>query len=175
MRGKSWTGQTLSDAWDATNWDNLCGTPWQMVAPEVRLTKKVTVDQEGAGPPLPRVTVERIPETEPMRFYGLSADIEAHGQPGGCLGCAALTSHGRATKPHDDECPERLRTRFARTMTGKAWMNADKDRIAETERTKEKKRARETVGGSTDGRIRRGGKGAADVPRCSGCAHGTQE
>ena len=25
--GKSWTRQTLSDAWDATNWDGLCGTP----------------------------------------------------------------------------------------------------------------------------------------------------
>ena len=40
-QGKSWTRQTLSDAWDATNWDG-CGTPWQMVAPELKLTKKVT-------------------------------------------------------------------------------------------------------------------------------------
>ena len=32
VRGKSWTRQTLSDAWAATNWDGLCGTPWQMVA-----------------------------------------------------------------------------------------------------------------------------------------------
>ena len=30
VRGKSWTRQTLSDAWDK------CGTPWQMVAPEVK-------------------------------------------------------------------------------------------------------------------------------------------
>ena len=29
-RGKSWTRQTLSDAWESTNWEGLCGTPWQM-------------------------------------------------------------------------------------------------------------------------------------------------
>ena len=46
MRGKSRTRQTLSDAWDATNWDSLCGIPWQMVAREVRLTEKVTTDKE---------------------------------------------------------------------------------------------------------------------------------
>ena len=32
VRGKSWTRQTLSGAWDGTNWDGLCGTRWQMVA-----------------------------------------------------------------------------------------------------------------------------------------------
>ena len=42
VRGKNWTRQTLSDAWESTNWDGLCGTPWQMVAPELKLTKKVT-------------------------------------------------------------------------------------------------------------------------------------
>ena len=60
-----------------------------MGAPE--LTKKVTADNEGAGPPLPRIVVERALEVEPRRFYVLSADI------GGCPGCAALVSHGRAT------------------------------------------------------------------------------
>ena len=50
VRGKSWTRQTLSDAWESTNWDGLCGTPWQMVAPELKLTKKVTADKDGAGP-----------------------------------------------------------------------------------------------------------------------------
>ena len=50
--GGSWTRQTMSDAWDATNWDGLCTTPWQMVAPELKLTKKVTADKEGAGPPI---------------------------------------------------------------------------------------------------------------------------
>ena len=69
---------TLNDAWDAANWDGLCGTPWQMVALELKLTAKVAVDNEGAGPPLPRIVVERIPEVEPRIFYVLSADIEAH-------------------------------------------------------------------------------------------------
>ena len=63
VRGKSWTRQTLSDAWESTNWEGLCGTPWQMVVPEFKLTKKVTTDQEGAGPPLPRIVVERAPES----------------------------------------------------------------------------------------------------------------
>ena len=142
VRGKSWTRQTLSDAWESTNWEGLCGTPWQMVPPELKLTKKVTADKEGAGPPLPRIVVERAPEVEPRRFYVLSADIQANGQIGGCPGCASLASHGRATKPHNDECRERIRTIIGRTLTGKTRMNAYKHRIAETERVKERKRAR---------------------------------
>ena len=63
--------QTLSDAWESTNWEGLCDTPWQMVAPELKLTKTVTADKEGAGPPLPRIVVERAPEIEPRRFYVL--------------------------------------------------------------------------------------------------------
>ena len=99
VRGKSWTRQTLSDAWESTNWEGLCGTPWQMVAPELKWTKKVTADKEGAGdPPLPRIVVERAPEVEPRRFYVLSADIEAHGQTGGCPGCTALVSHEKSDK-----------------------------------------------------------------------------
>ena len=53
VRGKSWTRHKLSDAWESTNWEGLCGTPWQLVAPELKLTKKVTADKEGTGPPLP--------------------------------------------------------------------------------------------------------------------------
>ena len=49
--------------------------------------------------------------------------------------------NGKATKPHNDECRERIRTIIGRTLTGKARMNAYKDRIAETERVKERKRA----------------------------------
>ena len=97
----------------------LCGTPWQMVAPELKLTKKVTA-VKGEGPPLPRIVVERAPEVELRRFYVLSVDIEAHGHTGGCPGCAALASHGKATKPHNDECRERIRTIIERTLTGKA-------------------------------------------------------
>ena len=98
VRGKRWTRQTLSDAWESTNSEGLCGTPWEMVAPELKLTKKVTTDKEGAGPPLPRIVVERAPEVEPRRFDVLSADIETHGHTGGCPGCAALASHGKAIK-----------------------------------------------------------------------------
>ena len=98
VRGKSWTRQTLSDAWDATNWDGLCGTPWQMVAPDLKLTKKATADREGAGLHYQGFVVEKIPESDPRRFYVLCADIEAHGHTGGCPGCAALASHGKAIK-----------------------------------------------------------------------------
>ena len=62
------------------------------MAPEFKLTKKVTADKKGAGPPWPRIVVEIAPEVEPKRFYVLSADIEAHGHTGGCPGCAALAS-----------------------------------------------------------------------------------
>ena len=79
-----------------------------------------------------RIVVERIPEVEPRRFYVVSAEIEAHGHTGGCRGCAALASHGRATKPHNSECRERFRTIIERTLTGDARMNTFKDRVAET-------------------------------------------
>ena len=45
VQGKNWT---LSDAWESTNWEGLCGAMWQ-VAPELNVTKKVTADKEGAG------------------------------------------------------------------------------------------------------------------------------
>ena len=105
-------------------------------------TKNVTADKEGAGPKMPRIVVERAPEAEPRRSYVLSPDIEAHGHTGGCPGCAALASRGKALKPHNDECRERIRTVMEKTLTGKARMNAYKDRIADTERVKERKRAR---------------------------------
>ena len=90
VRGISWTRQTLSDAWQSTKWEGLCGIPWQMGSPELKLTKKVTVDKEGSGPPLPRIVVERAPEVEPRRFHVLSADIAAHGHTRGCPGlCSA--------------------------------------------------------------------------------------
>ena len=101
-----------------------------MVAPELKLTKKVTADKEGAGPPF---VVESTTEVEPRRFCLLSADIEAHGHIGGGPGCAALASHGKAIKPQSEECRERIRTIIERTLTGKARMNAHKDRLVETE------------------------------------------
>ena len=50
-----WTMQPLNDAWDATNWDGLCGTPWLMVALDLNLTKKVTSHKEGGGSSLARI------------------------------------------------------------------------------------------------------------------------
>ena len=91
-----------------------------MVAPELKLTKRVTADEQGSGPPKPRIVVERAAEVEPRRFYVWSADIEANGHTGGYLGCAVLVSHGRAIKPHNNECRERIRTIIERTLTGKS-------------------------------------------------------
>ena len=86
--------------------------------------------------------VERAPEVERedstfcQKILTLTDTLEV------VRGCAALATNGKATKPHDDECRERIRTVIERTTTGKARMNAYKDRIAETERVKEKERAR---------------------------------
>ena len=80
----------------------------------------------------------RIPEVEPRRFHVLSADIEAYDHRRGCPGCAPLASHGRPTKPHNNECRERIRTTFEGVLTRKARMNAYKDTVAETERVKER-------------------------------------
>ena len=49
VRGKSWTRQTLSDAWESTNWEDLCGTPWQMVVPENRDDEQVAVRHADAS------------------------------------------------------------------------------------------------------------------------------
>ena len=108
VRSNSWTRQTLSDAWESTNWEGLCGTPWPMVANggsrnEVG-EEKSQLKKKERDFPLPRIVVESAPEVEPRRFYVLSADVESHGHTGGCPGCAALASHGKATKPHNDEC-----------------------------------------------------------------------
>ena len=73
VRGKSWTRQTLSDAWDSTNWEGLCGTPWQMVAPELKLTKKVTADKEGAG------WLKERQKSNPEDSTFCLQDVEAHG------------------------------------------------------------------------------------------------
>ena len=79
---------------------------------------------------------------EDSTCFFFSADVEAHGHTSGCSCCAALASHGRATKPHNDECRERITTVVDRTLKGKARMSACRDRIAETGRVKERNRAR---------------------------------
>ena len=110
VRVKSWTRQTLSGAWDATNWGGLCGTPWQMVALELKWIEKVTADREGAGPPLPSIVVEKFLEVARRRCYVLSADIEAHEHIGSCPGYALLASHGKETQPRKDEFRKRVGT-----------------------------------------------------------------
>ena len=75
-------------------------------------------------------------------FDVLSTSIEAYGHVGSCRGYVLLTSHGKATKPQNDECQERIRTIIERTLTGEGRMDTYKDRIAETERVKERNRAR---------------------------------
>ena len=44
----------------------------QMVVPDLTWTKKVTADKGGAGPPLPRIVMERTTEAPPRRFCALS-------------------------------------------------------------------------------------------------------
>ena len=51
----------------------------QMVVPELKLTKKVTADEEGTVFKLPRIVVEKPREVAKRRFYVLSTDIEARG------------------------------------------------------------------------------------------------
>ena len=72
----------------------------------------------------------------------LSADTEDDGHAGGCPGCAALASHKRAIKPHNNECRERTRTIIGIILTGNARVNAYKDRVAETVRVIARTRAR---------------------------------
>ena len=68
VRCESWTRQTLSDAWESTNWEGLCGTLWQMVAPELKLTKKITADKEGAGPHCQGLWLKEHPKLNPDDF-----------------------------------------------------------------------------------------------------------
>ena len=39
----------LSDAWESTNWEFLCGTPWQMVAPETEVDEESHSWQRRSG------------------------------------------------------------------------------------------------------------------------------
>ena len=60
VRGKSWTRQTLSDAWNATNCTACVARRGKWWAPDLKLTKKVTTDEEGAGPLLLRIVAEKF-------------------------------------------------------------------------------------------------------------------
>ena len=43
----------------------------------MKLSKAVTASKDGAGPPLPRAFIGRVPEVGPRRFHSLPADLEA--------------------------------------------------------------------------------------------------
>ena len=92
----------------------LRGSWW---APELKLTKKVTADQEGTGPPLPRIVVERAPEVEPRRFYVLvCGTLKLTDTLEAAQDAQRLHRLEKATKPHNDECRERIRTIIERTL-----------------------------------------------------------
>ena len=55
-----------------------------MMVPELKLTKKVTADEEGTGLMLPRIVAEKPRKVERRGFHDLSADIEAYGHMGSC-------------------------------------------------------------------------------------------
>ena len=105
------------------------------------MTKKFIKDEEGTDLLLPRMLVKKLLEIERGRFYVLSVDIEAHGNIRSCPGCALLTLHGKATKPRKDEFRERVGMIIERTLAGEARMETYKDRTAETEGVRERKRA----------------------------------
>ena len=94
-----------------------------MVIPELKLTKKVTTDEEGTVFKLPRIVVEKRREVERRRFYVLSTDVEARGHMGSCPGYALLTSLGEATG-----FPERIGTTI---LAGEARREICKDRVSE--------------------------------------------
>ena len=122
-----------------------------MVAPELKLTKNVTAGQRKERDPhcqgLWLKERQKLNREYSLRTLKLTETLEA------AQDAQRLHRMG-ATKPHNDECRERIRTIIERTLTGKARMDAYKDRIAETERVKERKRVR----------VER---------RCRGCAYGT--
>ena len=58
VQGKSWTNQTLSDAWESTIREDLCGNPWyrrlHTAIAEIKLMMKFIADEEGTDLLLPR-------------------------------------------------------------------------------------------------------------------------
>ena len=84
-RGRSWTRQILSDAWES-----------------MIVETKLAVEGQ------PRMVIKESLEVECRKFYVLYANIEAHGHVGSCLRYALLILHEKATKPHKDEFRERI-------------------------------------------------------------------
>ena len=84
VRGKSWTRQILSDAWESTKWENLFNNPSHTVNAETKLTEKFIEDEKGTDLVLPRMLAEKPLEVECRKFYVWSANIQAHGHMGNC-------------------------------------------------------------------------------------------
>ena len=101
VRGRSWTRQILSDAWES------------MIAE----TKLAEEDQ-------PRMLVKVPLEVECRKnFHVQSMNIEAHGHMGSCPGYALFFFwQGKATKPREDEFRERIGRIIERTLAGEARM-----------------------------------------------------
>ena len=136
----------MNDAWESTIREdlfvNLVHRRLHTAIAETNLTKKFITDYEGTDLLLPRMLVEKSPEVERGRFYVLFVDVEAHGHIGSGPGCALLTSLGEEAKPRKDEFRKRVGTVVERTLAGEASMETYEDRIAETERVRERRRAR---------------------------------
>ena len=107
----------------------------QMMNPELKLTKRVTADEEGMRFMMPRTVVEKLREVERRRFYVLSTENEARGHMGKCPGYALLTSQGETIKSCGNEFRERVGMIVERILTGEARRETCKDRVAERSET----------------------------------------
>ena len=74
MRGKSWTKQTLSGAWEPTNLEDWFDNPLHTVIAETELTEKFVEDQKGTDFLLPRMVVKE--PLEGMRVLKLTDILE---------------------------------------------------------------------------------------------------
>ena len=120
VRGRSWTRQILSDAWESM----------------IEETKFATEDQ-------PRMLIKEPLEVECGKFYVWSLIIEAHGHMESCPGYALLFWQGKATKNHVRIVfRERVGKIMDGSLAGEAGMKTYKDRIAGRERVRERRRAR---------------------------------
>ena len=140
VRGRSWTRQILSDAWESTNWEDLFDNPLPTVIAETKLAEKFSEDEEGTDLLLPKIVAEKPPEVECRKLYVLSSKTEAYGHIGSCPGYALLSLRGKETKPRKDEFRERVGTFFERTLAGEARMETYKTeslRESDSERGKE--------------------------------------
>ena len=67
QKGKSLLRQTEVDAWNTDGFNQLFGTPWQMVAKVLRTPKAVTANEDSAGPAREPRTHVRAPEVAPRK------------------------------------------------------------------------------------------------------------